>query len=187
MQSTSITLLERLRQPGQAEAWNRFAQLYTPLLLAWAKGLGLREADAADLTQDVLLKVMRSVPAYRRTPGETFRGWLFAVAKNECADFRRRRATRPLPGADGLSEVSADNPSSDASADDYRMRLVHRALELIRPDFNDATWVAFTGLMLEGRAAPDVAAGLKASVNAVYLARHRVLTRLREELGELIE
>ena len=186
MQSTSITLLERLRQPGQAEAWNRFAQLYTPLLLTWAKGLGLHDADAADLTQDVLIKVMRLVPAYQRKPGETFRGWLFTVAKNECADFRRRRATRPLPGAAGLSDV-AIGASSEGSADDYRIRLVHRALELIRPDFNDATWAAFTGLMLEGRAAPDVAAGLKLSVNVVYLARHRVLTRLREELGELLE
>ena len=182
MQTTSVALLDRLRQPGQTEAWNRFALLYTPLLLTWAKGLGLRDADAADLAQDVLLKVMRLLPAYQRKPGETFRGWLFTVARNECADFRRRRATRPLPGAVGLSDVI--DGSSDVNETDYRTLLVHRALELIRPDFNDATWAAFTGLMLEGRAAPDVAAGLNVSVNAVYLARHRVLTRLREELGE---
>ncbi len=182
MQTTSVALPDRLRQPGQTKAWTRFALLYTPLLLTWAKGLGLRDADAADLAQDVLLKVMRVLPTYQRKPGETFRGWLFAVARNECADFRKRRATRPLPGAVGLSDVS--DGSSDVSETDYRTLLVHRALELIRPDFTAGTWAAFAGVMLEDRPAATVAAELNVSANVVYLARHRVLTRLREELGE---
>jgi RNA polymerase sigma-70 factor (ECF subfamily) len=183
MQATSLTLLDRLRRPDQTEAWNRFAQLYTPLLIVWAKGLGLQDADAADLAQDVLLKVMRQLPVYQRKPGETFRGWLFTIAKNECADFRRRRATRPLPGADGLSGVAES--TGELSEADYRAHLVHRALELIRPDFTAETWAAFAGLMLEARPAAEVAAAAGLTPNAVYLARHRVLTRLREELGDL--
>jgi RNA polymerase sigma-70 factor, ECF subfamily len=184
MQNTSLTLLDRLRQPDPSGAWNRFAQLYTPLLIAWAKCQGLQEADAADLTQDVLLKVMRVFSTYQRKPGESFRGWLFTVAKNECIDFRRRRATRSLPVPDGLSDVIEGNP--DASDADYRAHLVHRALELLRGDFSTATWAAFTGLMLEGRTADEVAAATGLTANAVYMVRHRVLTRLREELGELL-
>ncbi|MBN9119214.1 MAG: sigma-70 family RNA polymerase sigma factor [Planctomycetes bacterium] len=184
MQATSLTLLDRLRQPNPTEAWNQFAQLYTPLLIVWAKGLGLQDADAADLAQDVLLKVMRVLPTYQRKPGEMFRGWLFAVARNEAADFRRRRATRPLPGPDGLSGAAENAPEvSDA---DYRAHLVHRALELIRPDFGAETWAAFAGLMLENRPAAEVAAATGLTPNAVYLARHRVLTRLREELGDVL-
>lgn len=183
MQATSLTLLDRLRQPDQTEAWNRFAQLYTPLLIVWARSVGLQDADAADLAQDVLLKVMRLLPAYQRKSGETFRGWLFTVAKNECADFRRRRATRPLPGPVGLSDVIE---SADVSDADYRTHLVHRALELIRPDFSSATWSAFVGLMLENRPAAEVATATGLTPNAVYMARHRILTRLREELGEML-
>lgn len=184
MHATSLTLLDRLRQPDPSEAWNRFAHLYTPLLILWAKGQGMQEADAADLAQDVLLKVMRVFPAYQRKPGESFRGWLFAVARNECRDFRRRRATRPLPGAAGLSDVIEDVP--DVSDADYRAHLVHRALELLRPGFSAATWAAFAGLMLEGRAAAEVATATGLTVNAVYMARHHVLTRLRKELADLL-
>jgi RNA polymerase sigma-70 factor (ECF subfamily) len=186
MSTTSLTLLDRLRRPDEADAWNRFARLYAPLLVRWAQLQGLHSADAEDLAQIVLVKLLRLLPAYERRDGQTFRGWLFTICRNECRDFRTRRATGPLPGSDGLATV-ARSPSDDAEETEYRQLLVHRALELIRGDFSALTWDAFTRFVLEGAPAPDVARALGITPNAVYLARNRVLTRLREELNGLID
>jgi RNA polymerase sigma-70 factor (ECF subfamily) len=187
MLTTSLTLLARLRQPNQPEAWARFANLYTPLLLTWAKRQGFQEADARDLAQDVLVKLVRQLAAYQRSEGQSFRGWLFRITVNQCRDFRRRKATRPLPGSGGLSASSDRDHVSEMEEVEYRLLLVRRGQELIRPDFNEATWAAFTRMMVEGHSAPDVATELHISVNAVYLARQRVLARLRRELDGLLD
>jgi RNA polymerase sigma-70 factor (ECF subfamily) len=186
MLTTSATLLDQLRQPNQTEAWVRFVQLYSPLLLYWAARQGFHEADAEDLVQELLANLVRKLPTYERREGHSFRGWLFRVTVNQCRDFRRRKANRPLPGDDGLSGVSAPAVAELEEAE-YRRLLVRRGLELIRADFNDTTWTAFTRLVMEGRSAADVAAELKLSVNAVYLARHRVLARLHQELDGLLD
>lgn len=187
MLTTSPTLLNRLRQPSQPEAWARFVHLYTPLLLCWARRQEFQEADAQDLVQEVLVKLVRELPTYQRGEKESFRGWLFRVTVNQCRDFRRRKATRALPTAAGLSAVSDDAAVSELEETEYRRLLVRRGLEVIRPDFSEATWTAFTKVMVEGRSPADVAVELSISVNAVFLARHRVLTRLRQELDGLLE
>jgi len=187
MSTTSLTLLDRLRQPGHPEAWERFARLYSPLLIRWAEFQGFQDADAEDLAQTVLVKLIRLLPRYERADGQTFRGWLFAICKNECRDFRTRRATRSLPGNAGLAEVAEPSPVDDPDEAEYRRRLVRRAMELIRKDFAPATWDAFEQFAMSGRAAADVARELGTSANAVYLARNRILTRLREELDGLLD
>jgi RNA polymerase sigma-70 factor (ECF subfamily) len=187
MLTTSPTLLEQLREPGRADAWDRFVRLYTPLVLAWARRQGFRGADAEDVAQEVLVTLVRELPTYDRGPGRSFRGWLLRVVANEGADFRCRRATRPLPGPDGLSGAGDPAAAADLEEAEYRRLLVARGLELVRPDFGEATWAAFTGVMVHGRPAAEVAARLGMTENAVYLARHRVLARLRRELDGLLD
>ena len=148
---------------------------------------GFQEADAQDLVQEVLVKLVRALPTYERREDQSFRSWLFRVTVNQCRDFHRRKATRPLPGPHGLSAVSGHHPVSELEEIEYRRLLVRRGLEVIRPDFSETTWTAFTRVMVEGRSPADVAAELGMSVNAVFLARHRVLTRLRQELDGLLE
>ena len=185
--ATSLTLLDRLRKPGHPDAWDRFVQLYAPMLLRWTELQGFRGADAEDLTQTVLLKLIRLLPSYEQREGQSFRGWLFTICRNECRDFRSRRATRPLPVSDGLSDV-ADRPLADDLGEaEYRRQVVRRALELVRPDFTPATWDAFTRFVLDGRPATDVARELGTTANAVYLARNRVLTRMRTEVSGLLD
>jgi RNA polymerase sigma-70 factor (ECF subfamily) len=186
MSTTSLTLLDRLRTPGHG-AWERFVRLYTPLLLDWARLRGFQPADAEDLAQAVLVKLIRLLPAYQRRDGETFRGWLFAVCGNECRDFRQRRATRPLPGDGGLDTVAAPPRADDPDEGEYRRQLVGRGLELVRADFSADVGAAFAGTALDGRGAAEVGAGLGMTANAVYQARYRVLRRLRDELGGLLD
>jgi len=187
MLTTSLSLLDRLRHPDQPAAWELFVRLYAPLLVSWAKRQGFQDADAADLIQDVLIKLIRLLPGYERGKGQSFRGWLSHVTVNQCRDFRRRVATRALPEANGLSGVEDLSPAEDIDELEYRRALLGRGMEMIRPEFNDKTWAAFQGLLLDGRTAAEVASELGMTENAAYLARHRVLTRLREELAGLLD
>jgi RNA polymerase sigma-70 factor (ECF subfamily) len=186
MDSTSLSLLEQLRLPSNQEAWKRFVLLYTPLLEHWARREGLNPSDCSDLTQEVLLKLTRVLPDYQRGPGQTFRGWLLRVTQNQCRDFLRRKATRPLPNAEGLSAISDPRPLDPQEEAEDKKILMGRALELIRGDFAEATFTAFQRVAIHGERAATVAAALGMTENAVYLARHRVMTRLRQELEELI-
>jgi RNA polymerase sigma-70 factor (ECF subfamily) len=184
MDPTSVSLLDQLRGPDRAAAWPRFVRLYTPLLLHWAVRQGFQPADAADLVQEVFVKLLSALSEFERQREGSFRAWLRRIVVNQSRDFRRRRATRLFPGDDGLSGYEDDPPADDA---DDRLRLVRRGLEVVRPDFSDSTWAAFAGVMIDSRPAGNVAAELGISENAVYLARHRVLTRLRQELDGLLD
>jgi RNA polymerase sigma-70 factor (ECF subfamily) len=190
MHTTSPTLLDQLRRPGERAAWDRFVRLYTPLLVRWAARRGFGPADADDIVQEVFARLVRELPRYARGPGQSFRGWLARLLTNVGHNFRRDRATRALPGADGLSGVGDEPPAAaveELDEAEYRRLLLRRGLDLVRPDFSDATWAAFTGVMIDGRPAAEVAAAVGITENAVYLARHRVLTRLRQELAGLLD
>jgi RNA polymerase sigma-70 factor, ECF subfamily len=187
--TTSVTLLEQLRGPNRAAAWVRFVNLYTPLLREWAERRGFQAADAADLVQNVLVKLMYEVPRYKRVEGRSFRAWLAQLLTNAGHDYRKRKATRALPNAVGLAEVGREeiNPVEELEDASYKQQLLRRGLDIVRTDFNDQTWAAFSGVMVEDRSAETVAAELGLTENAVYLARHRVLTRLRQELEGFLD
>jgi RNA polymerase sigma-70 factor (ECF subfamily) len=185
MDPTPVSLLNQLRTPGRAQAWNRFAQLYTPLLYDWARRLGLQDSDAADLVQEVFVVLVRQLPGFRYEPGKSFRGWLRTVLANKWRD--RRRVQVPVTGAAALTDLAAPDEVAEIEEAEYRHYLVGRALELLRPEFPAATWQAFQAYGLAGRAVAEVAAELNTSVNAVYLAKSRVLRRLRQELEGLLD
>lgn len=189
MDTTSITLLEQLRGSNRATAWVRFDTLYRPILHRWAERRGFQPADAADLVQNVFVKLMYEMPRYEKVEGRSFRAWLAQLLTNAGHDYRRRKATRALPDGDGLAEVGADdgNPVEELEEADFRQQLLRRGLDVVRPDFNDQTWTAFYGVVIEERPASAVAVELGLSENAVYLARHRVLTRLRQEVESFLQ
>src|SRR5438270_12313478 len=111
MNTTSVSLLEQLRQPADRErAWKRFVQLYTPLMYHWARRLGLASADAADLVQDVFTLLLRELPRFAYDAGKSFRGWLRTVTLNKWRDLRRRAAA-PGGGDAGLTEASTSDPA----------------------------------------------------------------------------
>ena len=175
--TTSLTLLGQLRLPDPADAWARFVRLYSPLLRTWAHRQGFQDADADDLVQEVLVKLMNELPRYSRTADGTFRGWLARVTANAGHDFRRRKATRPLPAADGLSGVGAQAEFEEA---EYRRELVASGLALLRGEFPPTMWQAFERTAVRNEPPSHVAADLGMSKGAVYVAKSRVLARLRQ-------
>jgi RNA polymerase sigma-70 factor (ECF subfamily) len=188
---TSLTLLERLR--GQEpEAWERVVRLYGPLVLYWGRRAGLNDADAADLLQDVFRAVTGAIGRFERTADTgTFRGWLWAIARNKLRDHFRAADRRPAAAGgtdahDRFQQIPDDEP--DSAPDSAPSRdLLHRALESVRTGFEERTWQAFWRTTVDGRPPADVAAELGLGLASVYQARSRVLRRLRDELGGLLE
>ncbi len=189
MDSTSVSLLRRLRQPDQEAAWQRFVELYAPLIYYWARGQGLNETDAGDLVQDVLALLVTKLREFEYDPQQRFRGWLRTVALNRARDFQRRQSARPNVDHDGekIDEITVTDGVDMFDEREYQHFLVKRALRLMQCEFRESTWQACWKHVAEGRKAADVAQELGITANAVYVATSRVMRRLREELSDLIE
>jgi RNA polymerase sigma-70 factor (ECF subfamily) len=187
MHSTPPSLLERLRRPGEEQAWDRFVSLYTPLLFRWARGVGLREADAADLVQDVLALLVRKLPEFRYDQHKSFRAWLRTVTLNKWREWQRRHPTVTFQPLEALDEMAAPDEMGAFEEAEYCRYLVQQALEALRDEFPERTWQAFYQYAVAGKDADTVAAELGISVGTVYAAKSRVLARLRQELNGLLD
>lgn len=186
MEPTPVSLLDRLRRPTDQPAWERFVQLYTPLLGHFARRLGLDGPDAADLLQDVFAVLVHKLPEFRYDPHRRFRGWLWTLTLNKLRE--RRRRTLPEQANPGqLAELAVADDVEAITESDYRQYLTRRALEVMRAEFQPATWQAFWECVVNDRSAADVSRELGLSENAVYLAKGRVLRKLRKELEGLLD
>jgi RNA polymerase sigma factor (sigma-70 family) len=188
---TRPSLLVRIRDPQDRQAWSEFVEIYAPLVYGYAQKHGLQDADAADLTQDVLRSVARSAGRLQYDPARgSFRGWLFTVVRNELRDWHARRRRHP-PGS-GDSQVQRrleEHPSgADDEADlweqDYQRQLFAWAVEQVRRDFQGSTWQAFWRTAVDGERGKDVAQSLGMTTAAVYLAKRRVMNRLKQEIEQ---
>jgi len=188
MSSTPVSLLERLRQPNQAAAWDRFVHLYTPLLCHWSHRLGLRGQDIEDLVQEILTVLVQRLPEFQYDPDKRFRGWLWTVTLNKWRErFRRIPTKTEGTGPHVLDELPDPNSAEGISEVEYRQYLTRRAMELMCSEFKPATWKAFWECVVNERPAAEVARELELSENAVYLAKGRVLRLLRKELEGLLD
>ncbi|MBX9681144.1 MAG: sigma-70 family RNA polymerase sigma factor [Gemmataceae bacterium] len=190
---TSPSLLVRV-QANEAEAWTRLVDLYGPLVYHWCRKAGLGAEDAADVFQETFRAVARTIQAFRRDrAGDTFRGWLRTVAQNKIRDHFRRLADEPRAegGTDAQMRFSAQpDPiagDDDASEDNLLRSGLVRSLESIRGEFEPRTWQAFWLVQVEGKTTAEVGTDLAMTAAAVRKARLRVLARLREELGDLMD
>ena len=186
MDTTPVSLLERLRQPNATDAWDHFVKLYTPLLYYWAKRLGLQESDAADLVQDVFTLLVQKLPEFRYDSSRSFRNWLLTVMTNKWRDRVRRREPAAL-GHRMLADMTAPVEPDSLSEAEYCERLVREALRLMQAEFSPSMWKACWEHVVMGRPAAEVAAELGSRVGSVYVARSRILTRLRVELKDLLD
>jgi RNA polymerase sigma-70 factor (ECF subfamily) len=184
---TSLSLLDRLGDLHDAEAWDRLVRLYTSVLHTWLRSAGLQAADRDDLTQRVLEVLVQRLPHFQHSgrPG-AFRAWLRGITTNLLREFWRRR---PADGAAAVLEELCD-PASGLSRhwdEQHDHHVLHGLLWQVRPEFTEPTWTAFHRTTLDGVPARQVAAELDMTVNAVLIAKSRVLARLRQEAGNLLD
>jgi len=181
---TRPSLLLRLRDLEDAEAWREFVQLYTPLVFAHCLRHGLQEADAADVAQEVMRVAARAMPDFQYDSERgKFRGWLLQTTRHRLYKFfaRHRREAQPASETTLESFVESE-PGADAEAhweQDYRQRLFDWAVDKARPEFQSTTWEAFWLTAVDEVSVKETAVRLGISPGAVYIARSRVIARLR--------
>jgi RNA polymerase sigma-70 factor (ECF subfamily) len=184
--STRASLLVRLRDPRDAAAWTQFVDLYAPVIYGFARRQGLQDADAADLSQEVLTAIASAIGRLDYDPRRgPFRNWLFTVARSKLSNWRRAKRCRPDRNAPGASAQLLDQcPAPDGEAaqwdEEWEERLFAWACEQVRPQVTDLTWQAFWKTAVEDQPGKRVATELGMTVAAVYRARSRVLARLKE-------
>lgn len=190
---TRVSLILRLPNAADADAWNEFVVLYRPLIFALARRGGLQSADAEELTQEVLLAVAGAVARWNPDPQRgRFRTWLARITRNLLINylFDRRRRGWQCGGSD-LHELIEQQPAPAAVAEtelvsnEYRRSLFWAAARRIRSQMQEATWQAFYRTAVAGQTPADTAAALNLPVASVYVARSRVLAKLKHEVQRL--
>ncbi len=188
----SSGLLGNVRTRG-ADAWRRMARLYAPLVYYWCLRAGLQSNDAEDVVQEVFCTVAARIGDFRRDRQRgSFRGWLRTITRHKLGDFMRAQGKGPKVqgGSQGMrqfAEVAAQEQPADHESDDLsaETRLLYsRVLDLIRSEFEEPTWRACLRVVVDGVSPKAVAEELGMSANSVYLAKSRVLRRVRDELSE---
>jgi RNA polymerase sigma-70 factor (ECF subfamily) len=190
--ATSLSLLDRVRL-NQPDAWERLVDLYAPLVYHWCRRSDLGPEDTADVFQEVFRAVAEHIGGFHRDrAGDTFRGWLRTITRNKIRDHFRRRAGEPQAGGGTDAQLRLlAVPEADAEEDPSEAGLLHRQLhgvfETLRGEFEERTWQAFWQVQMEGRSPAEVGLGLGMTPAAVRKCKFRVLRRLREEMGELLD
>lgn len=189
---TRLTLIQRLPDSSDREAWESFVDLYGPVIYAFALHRGCASSDAADVVQEVLCKVTRRMKDFEFDPAKgRFRSWLYTVVKTHLIDRARRESSRPtLVGGTGADQILSEHRDESEDPEslweiEYQRQLLNRALPMMRSQFSENTWKVFTRTALEEADPHEVAEELGMSLGAVYVAKSRVLARLRERIQSL--
>jgi len=189
---TRASLIVRLPDAADARAWDDFVAVYAPLVYRLARRTGLQPADADDVVQEVLAAVARSVDGWlTRSDRGPFRAWLLRIARNLAINALTRPKNRPIAtgnsdAAQMLMQHADKNGDAESEFDlEYRRELFRQGAERVRDEVTERTWQAFWRTTVGEQSIPAVAAELEMSVGSVYIARSRVLARLREVVGRM--
>ena len=180
----------RLQQKS-GDAWTEFVEIYELAIYQFSRRRGLQDADAWDITQDVLSAVEKKVKAWDADPAKgSFRGWLFRVARNMAVDkvvdqTRRAAASGDTQIAKRLAEFP-DTPEQQSNIFwlEYRRTLIDWAADQIKPEFKESSWQSFLMTAVQGQRPDEVAKKLGISVGSVYAAKFRIVSRIRKLVAQ---
>ena len=190
--TTRLSLLLRIRDARDAESWGRFVKIYAPMIFRYAQRMGLQDADAADVTQDVLRVVSEAIQGFDYDPQVgRFRGWLKKVAFYTSSQLKKRHRRQPVAAGDSVVQASIDQSATDVDSrfwnEQYSNRMFELACDRVRPSVQPQTWEAFLATAVREEDPQAVADRLGLKIGSVYVARNRVFSRIREALSDLDE
>ena len=193
MTKTRQSLLLRA-QAGEEDAWRDLTDLYRPLILGWLHRQGVPARDLEDLSQDILLSLVKHLPAFEHSGNRgAFRAWLRTLVCSRTIDYWRA-ADRAAPASGGSGAVAALQQIADPASDlnrqwdeEHDRYVLTCLLDLMEEEFEPTTLKAFRRLALDGASGAEAAQELGLSVAAVYVAKSRVLQRIRQEAEGLID
>jgi RNA polymerase sigma factor (sigma-70 family) len=187
---TRHSLLVKVAESANPEAWREFTAIYRPAVYRLARRRGLQDADAEDLAQQVLVIVSRKISDWRPTsPAGAFRAWLTTIARNAIVNALTRGTKQIGVGGSGTLDRLNEHPGREKVEpeidEEVRRGLFRQAAESIRPEFEEATWAAFWLTAVEGLAVEDAARRLGKKTGSIYAARSRIMRRLKDEVQEM--
>lgn len=193
MTETSVSLLDRVRCQSDGEAWKRLANVYSPLIRGWMRrDLLLSDHDADDVLQEVLTVVARRVAEFDRQRTGSFRAWLKSITVNCLRAFAKKHRNHAGTGDSAVLDLlnQIEDPDADLSQQwdrEHDECVMKQLLDDVKKHFTESTWLAFQRTALENAPAEIVAAELGMTANAIFIARSRVMTRLRQEAAGLVD
>ena len=189
-QKTRVSLILRVANREDVEAWRQFAEIYEPLVFRIAMVKGLQRADAEDLVQEVMSRVARSVGSWDPDPRKgSFRGWISTIARNLVIDFLRKNNRQPRTSDHSdirrLIESTPVRDEAEYFDKEYERQLFLNAAGHVRDTFSDNTWQAFWETAVRSQPIAEVAQRLAMSAGAVYVARSRVMAKLKAKVESI--
>ena len=189
---TSLTLLGKVRDLSDQQAWSEFVRVYTPRIFSWCKRFSLQDQDAADVTQQVLMKLVTAMQSFEYDSSRgSFRGWLKTVTSNAVRDIGRKKSNNDLVGqsAEPWLETLADSQSIECLTDEiesgFRQEVLAEAESRAQLRLKPQTWEIYCLLTKEGMSATDVAKTLDVRVADAYVAKSRAIKMLKEIVSQL--
>ena len=193
MAETSVSFLDSLKADASTDSWREFVDLYTPLIRIWLHTQHVRDQERDDVTQEVIAVVLRRLPEFQRERTGSFRNWLKRVTIFCWQNYRRKNLSKsPAVGGSDFGQMMGElgDPESEMSRrwdQQHDQYILQQLLEKIRPTVRPGTWNAFRAVTMDGKSAEQAAAELGVSVNAVYVAKSRVLSQLRQVSEGLVD
>ena len=189
MDTTPVSLLQRIRESASPGDWEQLTQLCTPLLFHWVRRGNISGDEAGDMVQDVLVTLIEQLPRWNYDDRQSFRAWLKTVTLNRCRDYWRKKRPKLLDGTDSEWEQwsTANDPADLFAVDQFNAYVARRSLEIMTARFETQTWQAFMRHAVDGESTATVAQEFGMTEGAVYSAKCRVMQALREELDGILE
>ena len=184
--STRQTLLIRIRDADDGDAWSEFVGLYLPVVERYARSQGVKDSDIDDLSQEVLKSIASAIKKFDYDPEKgTFRSWVFRVVRSKVAQHFKVAGRQPAQasGSTAVHRLLAEHPSESEELDwdlEYRRQMFRWAAQRVRHEFADNTWAAFWHTAVDGMRPADISEKVEMSVGAIYVAKSRVVARLRD-------
>ena len=180
--ATSSTLLDRLQKNQDPESWQRFIDIYSVMIRRWNKDYGVSATDAADVAQEILMHVFNNITHFQNRHPGGFRAWLRSIARNKIRKICRKSKPESLHSI-GMADLI--DHRSWPKVEDERPELKLRAMEVVKPEFGPSTWRLFESVFLHGGKPGEIAKENGVTINCVYIARSRVLSRVRQVVQQL--
>ena len=188
---TSDSLIDRIKSTGHRDDWEKFVSIYRPVIYRTAVAKGLQEADAQDLSQQVLLAVASAIPRWEKQNESTrFRHWLRRITRNAILNALTRCSPVEATGGSSSFKVLLEQPIADADTEslidwEYRRELFLRAKDIVSRSVQVDTWRAFELTAIDGLTNQEASVTLGKSLGSIYTARCRVMQRLQAAVAEL--
>ncbi len=187
--NTQSLLLANIQSPENREAWAEFVQIYRPVIYRMARRRGMQDADAQDLSQDVLLRVSKSIEGWVPQEGVRFRHWLRKVSSNAIVTAVTKAKPLGIVNGTAAEQILAETPETSAITTELRDECFReqylRAAAIVKVDVSPVTWAAFEQTVILGQSCEDAAKSLGKTLGTIYAARSRILKRLQIEVQRL--